>query len=243
MPHPSSSGEIAPRLISPEFVDNPEPRCPVVLLLDTSRSMAGAPIAELNAGVQELIADLRADPLAALRVDIAVVTFGGTPRVVQPFANVEDVAVPDLAAAGQTPMGAAMAIAAEAVDRRKALYRAHGIPYFQPWVFLVSDGTPTDGVLWRESAARLRAEDAARRLSFHVVAVDGADLPLLRRVAPPDRPPHRLDGLRFRALFGWLSASLRRVSCGRVSPDPGAAAQEDGPFAGGPSGGPDGRSR
>jgi uncharacterized protein with von Willebrand factor type A (vWA) domain len=28
----------------PEFVDNPENRCPVVLLLDTSGSMLGQPI-------------------------------------------------------------------------------------------------------------------------------------------------------------------------------------------------------
>ena len=35
----------------PEFVDNPEPRCPVILLCDTSGSMSGAPINNLNAGL------------------------------------------------------------------------------------------------------------------------------------------------------------------------------------------------
>ena len=29
-----------------EFAENPEPRCPCLLLLDTSGSMAGKPIAE-----------------------------------------------------------------------------------------------------------------------------------------------------------------------------------------------------
>ena len=33
------------------FAENPEPRCPCLLLLDTSGSMAGKPIAELNAGI------------------------------------------------------------------------------------------------------------------------------------------------------------------------------------------------
>lgn len=204
------------RLTHPEFVDNPEPRCPVILLLDTSRSMAGAPIDQLNAGITGLIDDLRADPLAALRVDIAVVAFGGQPQVVQPFACVEDIAVPHLAAAGQTPMGAAMAIAAEAIDRRKQLYRRHGIPYYRPWVFLLTDGTPTDGTLWRQTSARLRDDDSAGRLSFFVIAVDGADMPLLRRMAPEARPPYRLDSLKFKELFQWLSASLRRVSSGRI---------------------------
>ena len=36
------------------FADNPDPRCPVVLLLDTSASMLGEPIRELNQGVQTL---------------------------------------------------------------------------------------------------------------------------------------------------------------------------------------------
>jgi uncharacterized protein with von Willebrand factor type A (vWA) domain len=36
-----------------DFALNPEPRCPCLLLLDTSGSMEGAPIAELN-GAQGL---------------------------------------------------------------------------------------------------------------------------------------------------------------------------------------------
>ena len=42
-----------------EFVENPEQRCPVILLLDTSYSMNGAPIAELNEGLSTLREDFR----------------------------------------------------------------------------------------------------------------------------------------------------------------------------------------
>jgi hypothetical protein len=35
-----------------EFADNPEPRCPCLLLLDNSGSMRGAPISELNEGLK-----------------------------------------------------------------------------------------------------------------------------------------------------------------------------------------------
>ena len=35
------------------FVDNPEPRCACVLLLDASGSMSGKPIAQLNAGLKQ----------------------------------------------------------------------------------------------------------------------------------------------------------------------------------------------
>lgn len=63
-----------------EFADNPEPRCPVVLVLDTSASMQGRAIQELNAGLQEFAAALQADRLASLRVEVAMITFGGKVR-------------------------------------------------------------------------------------------------------------------------------------------------------------------
>jgi Uncharacterized protein encoded in toxicity protection region of plasmid R478, contains von Willebrand factor (vWF) domain len=59
-----------------EFVDNPEPRCPVVLLLDTSLSMQGPKIDALNAGLLHFHEELSMDPLAMKRVEVAVVTFG-----------------------------------------------------------------------------------------------------------------------------------------------------------------------
>src|SRR5947207_15921987 len=60
----------------PELVANPEPRCACLLLLDTSGSMQGKPIAELNAGLVTLKDELMADTMAVQRVQIAVVSFG-----------------------------------------------------------------------------------------------------------------------------------------------------------------------
>ena len=48
------------------FAENPENRCPVLLLLDNSGSMQGQPIAELNAGLQVFRDELFADSLAAV---------------------------------------------------------------------------------------------------------------------------------------------------------------------------------
>ena len=53
-----------PIFSDPSLVENPEPRCPVVLLLDTSGSMQGSPINELNLGVQVFKDSLMADSLA-----------------------------------------------------------------------------------------------------------------------------------------------------------------------------------
>ena len=46
-----------------DLVDNPTPRVPVLLCLDTSGSMMGAPIHELNLGVQQYMAEMKSDEL------------------------------------------------------------------------------------------------------------------------------------------------------------------------------------
>jgi uncharacterized protein YegL len=63
-----------------EFAENPEPRCPVVLVLDTSGSMQGTAIGELNEGLRAFAAAIQSDRLASLRVEVAVVAFGGKVR-------------------------------------------------------------------------------------------------------------------------------------------------------------------
>ena len=64
-----------------EFADNPEPRCPVILVLDTSGSMQGSAIKELNEGLRAFAVALKSDRLASLRVEVAVIAFGGKVRM------------------------------------------------------------------------------------------------------------------------------------------------------------------
>lgn len=56
-----------------EFAENPEPRCPCVLLLDTSGSMQGAAIDALNQGLRTFQEELTKDALASKQVEVAVV--------------------------------------------------------------------------------------------------------------------------------------------------------------------------
>ena len=125
-----------------EFAENPEPRCPCVLLLDTSGSMKGEPIDALNKGLQAFKTDLGKDPLAARRVEIAVVTFDNEIKVVQDFVTVDNFNPPVLEAQGQTFMGGGIQKALDLVQARKTQYRANGVAYYRPWVFMITDGEP-----------------------------------------------------------------------------------------------------
>jgi hypothetical protein len=51
----------------PEFVENPENRCPVILLLDTSGSMSGQPIQQLNRGIAAFKEDVLKDTQEPLK--------------------------------------------------------------------------------------------------------------------------------------------------------------------------------
>ena len=194
------------------FAENPEPRCPCVLLLDTSASMKGAPLQALNEGLVQYRDELVADSLAAKRVEMALVTFGGSVQTVSDFATAEHFAPEPLEAQGDTPMGQAISRAVDMIQERKNLYRQNGILFYRPWIFLITDGAPTDA--WQEAAARVKQGEQGKAFSFFCVGVEGANFDVLQQISV--REPLKLNGLRFRELFGWLSNSQRAVSRSRT---------------------------
>lgn len=194
---------------NPEFVDNPEPRVPCVLVLDTSGSMDGPKIDQLNAGVALCKSELLADPIAAKRVELAVVTFGGTVTVGCEFTTVDQFLPEHFVASGETPLGAAVLRAIDLVTERKAMYKQNGVAYYRPWIFLITDGAPTDR--WDEAARRIQEGERQNNFVFYSVAVEDADVGVLRQLSKRTEPL-KLRGLAFRDLFQWLSSSLSSVS-------------------------------
>lgn len=190
-----------------DFASNPEPRCPCLLLLDVSGSMGGQPIQELNSGLVTFKDELVADTLAAKRVEVGTVTFGPV-QVLHDFVTAEAYQPPRLEPQGDTPMGAAILQGLDLVRQRKELYRANGIGFYRPWIFLITDGAPTDA--WREAAARIREGEASKSFAFFAVGVQGANMETLAQISV--RQPLALSGLRFRDLFVWLSSSMKLVS-------------------------------
>ncbi|HTR83926.1 MAG TPA: VWA domain-containing protein [Reyranella sp.] len=195
-----------------EFADNPEPRCPCLLLLDTSASMKGAPIDELNRGLAAFKEELASDALAMKRVELGIVTFGGSVRMLSDFQTPDQFHPPTLGYEGDTPMGAAISGGLEMIRQRKDAYKANGIPYYRPWVFLITDGVPTDA--WNDAASKIKTGEAAKSFSFFAVGVENADMDVLAQISV--RAPLKLSGLRFRDLFAWLSSSLSSISRSRM---------------------------
>ena len=213
MPAPNPLPNLADAV---EFAENPEPRCPCVLLVDTSGSMQGAPLAAWNEGLRAFKNDLMKDALASRRVEVAIVTFSSDVQVVQDFVTADQFEPPTLHAEGTTLMGSAIHQALDLLAARKAQYRASGIAYYRPWVFMITDGEPQgepDEII-QQAAQRIRDEEQNKRVAFFAVGVEEANLDKLRQIAV--RTPVRLIGLNFVEMFVWLSRSTQAVSHSRV---------------------------
>mgnify|MGYP001124987432 CR=1 FL=1 len=198
-----------------ELADNPDPRCPVVIVCDCSDSMVErrpgddrSPLDALNGGLDVLISELHNDPLAKRRVEVSIVAFGSQVSPATDFATVENLVLPTLAPSGATSMGAAIEEAIKAITERKKIYKENGIQSYQGVILLITDGIATDNI---ENAVKQVKEGESRKsFAFFAVGVDGADANTLNKFS--DRGGLMLKGIKFDELFQWLSASTASVS-------------------------------
>jgi len=200
------------------FEDNPDPRLACCLLLDCSYSMSGKPIQQLNEGLQAFRESLLDDERARRRVEICVVRFGPV-EVLQPFGPVDQLNLAPLQADGNTPLGEALLTGLDLLERRKAIYKQNGIHnYYRPWMFLITDGAPTDHAsVLQEAQAKLGEAVRGKHLTFFPVGVEDADMDTLKHFN--NGQAFRLHGLHFREFFLWLSSSVGMVS--RADPGSG----------------------
>lgn len=190
--------------------ENQEPRAPCLALMDASESMAPR-MGELLAGLDELDRKLHEDPMALRRVELAVVACGGGVKVAQEFVSASDFRPPPLVAGGLTPLGAAILESLKLIEDRRKFYEGRDLDSFKPWLFIISDGEPTDDAAVLAQASReVRALESARKLAVFAAAVEGANVEMLSELTV--RPVVRLSAFDFRGMFRWLGVSLRRLS-------------------------------
>lgn len=191
------------------IIQNPSTRSLCMLVLDTSGSMSGSPIDDLNQSLQAFVDAVRQDEVAACSFELGVISAGGTVCEVLPLSLVGDIGeVPPLLADGITPLGTAVALALHRLQMRQAQYRRAGVACYTPHLVIVSDGKPTDS--WQLVAQQVYGLSQQRKLVVMAVGVGKANLDVLQRFSP--RASQRLDKIGFRQFFDWLSASVGRVS-------------------------------
>ena len=207
-------------------------RLPIYLLLDCSGSMKGDPIAQVNEGTRALREELVADPHALETVWISVITFGGTARQLTPLTELPQFNPPVLQAGGATPLGEALQVLNDAIDREVRIkHNGEHKADYRPLVFLLTDGKPTDAD-WEQNAELIRRRSDRRLADFYAIGCGpGLDRATLEKIALPANVfmlPEMTPG-SIQKLFKWFSQSIQRVSSlkgrdfvktGRLPPPP-----------------------
>ena len=199
-------------------VSNPAPRCPVILLLDTSGSMSGQPLRELQSGLDQFLRETSDDETASMSVELEIITFGGDAEIQASFAPVCDIAdmPPMLSANGSTPLGEALKLADTELKARRRLYKQKGIASYKPWIVLMTDGCPNDN--YKSAAASMKSLGEEGKLQYIGIGIgDEADFDTLRDILPERPGPVKLKGLCFKEFFKWLTDSLKSVSASSVA--------------------------
>lgn len=191
-------------------VINPgEEHLAAVLVIDSSGSMVNVK-RKLHEALAAFHDALREDPQAAGTVEICVITFDDTARIAMPFCSVYDFEVPEFSMGGTTSMHEAINLALDEIEARKQQYRASQTSYKRPWIFLLSDGCPTDednGAVKR----LLEAQGGGHCTFFSVGIGEDADIGFLKTLRP-DGMTFSADKQDFKEMFVWLGNSLSITS-------------------------------
>lgn len=191
-----------------ETPDNYEQKCLCTLVLDTSGSMGGEPIRELNRGLQEFYAAIEEDLIAANRLEVSIVTFGSQIKTIQEPSLIENFDMPTLSVSGTTRLVDAIRESMRKTEERKQWYKETGQPYYRPIVVLITDGEPDKDQDVEGLSQEITAAVESKKFTFFGLGVKGYNHRILQHICPPSAQPLPLSGYKFSEFFKWLSNSI-----------------------------------
>ena len=199
-------------------------RLPVYLLLDTSGSMTGAPIEAVRRGVEQFKREVEQDAFAKETTCIGIITFGGgaefaTSGLISFDSFVDSFQPEILSASGQTPLGQALWLLNESLDKDvKGAVKGKEKGDWKPMVFIMTDGMPTDD--WQEPREEILKRQ--RRKVVNVITVGcGPDINQqnLQEIAIGPTFNMGSDDASFKAFFKWVTQSI--VTASKAVSQPG----------------------
>ena len=206
---------------APKIVNANDSHMAGLFLLDTSGSMEGEPINELVSAINRFKMEVCEDKTTRDVLDIAIVEFNSTVRVVQEFVPIEYMEPVSLNASGGTDMNDGLKTAIDMVVERGRFYRRSGTQPYCPWIVMITDGYPSNSI--DNVAEEILSLDNQDKLRLWSLAVKGADTKLLNKLGHGKRVLE-LEGYDFSKFFDWVNKSMRSIS--ESSPGEKARGQE-----------------
>ena len=208
-----------------DFGNSTKRRLPICFCLDTSGSMQGDPIKQLNMGLQNFMSSIKANDDTRSATDIAIITFGSKVDIVMPFGKIsKDKGLPEITASTTlTPIGEGVLTALELLNARKEGYKEMGIKYFQPWLVVITDGAPQGPNAMQnmeraiEACNELERED--KLVVFNIGVGSGVDFDILKRLSIKRAEPISVNSADFGKLFEFLGSSSSSIVSSGMNDD------------------------
>lgn len=188
--------------------------------------MDGRQIESLNRATNRFATDVREDELAAKRLDIGVVSFGGEVQSTHTYQSAQHFIPDKLVADGETPMGQALYEAIAMTETRIKQLKEFGIPHYRPWIILMTDGEPTDADTEAWEAAKKLINFGVRnnKFTFFPLVTESGNKEMIGQLCSSAQI-FGLDSHKFSEFFVWLSRSLQQVAKSQIGekvnlPDP-----------------------
>ena len=199
-----------------ERATNYEDKCPVAIVLDTSWSMRGEPIHNLNMGVKNLKEDIMNDPIASKRIELLIVSFSGKIKVINDFSPPEKVEIPELKAGGATRLVDGVREGITRIEARKNWYKEeNGVGYYRPFIILLTDGSPYPKQDLKGLKSEIDQGVNEKRFRFWAFGTKGANMAKLTELSHPEFPPQKLRAHQLINFFDWLSNSMKTFANSR----------------------------
>jgi len=183
-------------------------RLPVYLLIDSSGSMHGEPIHAVNVGISAMLSALRQDPYALESVHLSLITFDCTIKELLPLTPLDQAQINDieLPRSGATHMGEGLEFLAQKVQQNVTKSSDTNKGDFRPMLFIMTDGSPSDLMTFRESIPQIKACNFAEIIAC--AAGPKANTDYLKQITEQVVILDNMDSSAFAQFFKWVSDSI-----------------------------------
>ncbi len=205
-------------------------KLPIIMLIDTSSSMSGLGIQQVNINLKEYIENLKNMPDLHGDIDLSIVTFNSSVDVLAEFVPLDTFTPPTLHTAGSTDLASGIEAVIRLIDQKRAVYYDQ---YKRTLFVLISDGNPDPGNQWKQAISKMNADhylEKAIRIALGAGtdnAIDDTTLQAFIKNPETDRAVRITDMRDFRDFMKYLTTVSREASKGKAISTPRQAGVQD----------------